>query len=435
MDIDKYRIQATLINAEAGLVRPIQVTLPSHHTIEPRIHNTTPSVAALDGTDQQIFYRRNNPDQGIAAWGVLYVELDPKHPNEGIYREGPASGLLANEDLFYYHLTMDFFNPEKNRHFRNDSYAIRQTLSSARPIEPPLFKNKGQKIIGVRPIAAVERATGEWLSLRAALTHQLPRGSLVLKDGRFNCQIEQAASWVDELGRSAARNGVRCVAVVKSGAVYDSLSTTVETIAEKTDRAFYFIIPEDIIEQSYENNVYTNRKTLMVGGKDHTDLAGIGALWVAFCPDPINFRNFVILEFNLYDLHFYKKLAYEPETLLQWQHKLKGKVGLTEAKLHCKKGKNNPHVYVTDLLIDQKDIDNLVIPTLEELLWLCELEVARFGYPNLLGIAHHEVILTTEKVNLLRQRYREVFDASDRVSSELFDKPLDITSHKLHNIH
>lgn len=196
----------------------------------------------------------------------------------------------------------------------------------------------------------------------------------------------------------------------------------------KTDRAFYFIIPPEIIVESYANDKY-DRKTLMVGGKDHTDLAGIGALWTAFCPDPKNFTTFVILEFNLYNLYHYKALAYEPKTLLKWQQEmLKGAVRLTEDK-------KSPHVYVIDLLIDQKDIEDLVQPTLSELIWLCEQEVARFGYPNLLGIAHHEVILTTEKVNLLRQKYREAFAASNKILSELFDNPLDTTSHKLHNIY
>ncbi len=125
---------------------------------------------------------------------------------------------------------------------------IRQTLSSARPTEPPLLNAKFNNKKGVRPLAAVERATGEWLSLRAAVTHQLALGSLVLKDGRFYCQIEQAGSWVDELGCCTARNDVRCVAVVKSGEVYSALSPIVQAIAENTSRAFYFIRP---IRKSY----------------------------------------------------------------------------------------------------------------------------------------------------------------------------------------
>ena len=428
MNIDDRHLEATLKNVKAGMERPLPAIMPQQHTVEPHIYPSTSYIAALDGTDQQMFYLPYSPDQGIAAWGVLYVEVDPQHPDEGIYRDGPNGGLLMTEDLFYYHLTMDLPNRDESRRFRNDFYAIRQTLSSARPTEPPLLNPEFNNKKGVRSLAAVERATGEWLSLRAAVTHQLAPGSLVLKDGRFNCQIEQAASWVDELGRSAARNGVRCVAVVKSGAVYSALSPIVQEIAKNTDRAFYFIVPPEIIVESYANDKY-DRKTLMVGGKDHTDLAGIGALWTAFCPDTKNFTTFVILEFNLYDLHHYKDLAYEPKTLLTWQQeKLNGKVQETEfTKI--------PHVYVTDLLIDDEDIENLVEPTLSELLWLCEQEVARFGYPNLLGIAHHEVVLTAEKVNLLRQKYREAFAASNEILSELFDSFLDTTSHKLHNIH
>jgi hypothetical protein len=250
---------------------------------------------------------------------------------------------------------------------------------------------------------------------------------LILKDGRFNCQIEQAASWVDELGRTAVRNDVRCVAVVKSGSVYSALSPIVREMAKKTDKAFYFIIPSEIIEESYANDKY-KRKTLMVGGKDHTDLAGIGALWTAFCPDPKNFTTFVILEFNLYDLHHYKNLAYQPQSLRKWHKEI------LNAQIYDNSCEKTLHV--TDLMIDyDKDIENLVEPTLRELLWLCEQEIAKFGYPNLLGIAHEEVILCTEKINILRQRYREAFATSDELLSELFDSSIDITAHKLHNIH
>lgn len=366
MNLDDRHLEATLKNVEAGMERSLPTRMPDYHTIEPRILPSTSYIAALDGTDQQMFYLPYSPEQGIAAWGVLYVEFDPKNPEEGIYRDGPNGGFLVTEDLFYYHLTMDLLKPEETRRFRNDFYAIRQTLSSARPTEPPLFNAKFNNKKGVRPIAAAERAWGEWVSLRAAVTHQLAPGSLSLKDGRFNCQIEQAASWVDELGRTAVRNEVRCIAVVKSGAIYRDLCPIIQAIANNTDKAFYFIIPPEIIEKSYENEIYTDRKTLMVGGKDHTDLAGIGALWTAFCPDPQNHMTFVVLEFNLYDLYHYKALACEPQTLLQWQQeKLKAKVHLTE-------GKKTPHVYVTDLLINDKDIEDLVEPTLSELLWLCE---------------------------------------------------------------
>ncbi|MCT7980260.1 hypothetical protein [Laspinema olomoucense] len=428
MDIYDRHLNAIRENVEAGMARPLPSVMPEYRTVEPCIYPTTSYIAALDGTDQQIFYVPYSREQGIAAWGVLYVELDPRDPEAGIYRDGPASNFLVREDLFYYHLTMDLLNPEENRCFRNDFYAIRQTLSSARPTEPPLLNPKFNNKKGVRPIAAVERATGEWLSLRAAVTHQLAPGSLVLKDGRFNCQMEQAASWVDELGRTAVRNDVRCVAVVKSGEVYSMLCPLVREVAKKTDRAFYFIVPEATINESYANDVYTNRKTLMLGGKDHRDLAGIGALWTAFCPDPKNYMTFVVLEFNVYDLHHYKALVREPKTLLDWQQNiLNGEVHLTEKK-------NIPHLYVTDLLIDNHDIENLVEPTLRELLWLCEQEVARFGYPNLLGLAHHEVVLTSEKASLLRQKYLEAFATSNIILSELVENPLDATSHKLHNI-
>ena len=429
MSLEDRHLQATLNNVESGMQRSLPDKLPEYRTVEARLDPSTSYIAALDGTDQQIFYLPYDPERGIAAWGVLYIECDSKHP-QAIYRDGPNGGFFITEDLFYYHLTMDLPDSEQNRRFRNDFYAIRQTLSSARPTEPPLLNPDFDQKKGARQIAAIERATGEWIAFRSAITHQLPPGSLILKDGRFNCQIEQAASWVDELGRFATRNEVRAVAVVKSGAVYSYLCPTVREIAKEANRAFYFVISPEIIEKSYENDKYPKRKTLMLGGKDHADLAGIGALWTAFCPEPQKPLSFVILEFNLYDLFNYKNLVIEPKTLLQWQ------LEVLQGSVHQTDTQKVPYVYVTDLSTDyDRDIAQLVEPTIQELLWLCECEIARFGYPNLLGIAHHDVILTKEKVRLLRQKYKEVFAQSNTLLSELIDSPLDATAHKLHNIH
>ena len=429
MNLEDRKLDATKKNVEAGMKRSLPEKLPKYQTVQPQLNPSTTYIAALDGTDQQIFYLPYDPDRGIAAWGVLYIEWDPKNP-QAIYRNGPDGGFLVTDDLFYYHLTMDLPDSGENKRFRNDFYAIRQALSSTRPTEPPLLNPDFDPKKGVRTIAAVERATGEWIALRSAIIHQLPPGSLVLKDGRFNCQLEQAASWVDELGRIATRNEVRAVAVVKSGAVYSYLCPTVREIAKNTNRAFYFVISPEIIEKSYENEKYPKRKTLMLGGKDHADLAGIGALWTAFCPAPQNPLSFVILEFNLYDLFYYKNLATEPKTLLQWQ------LEVLEGSVHRTNTQKVPYVYVSDLSIDyDQDIANLVEPTIQELLWLCECEIARFGYPNLLGIAHHDVVLTKEKVRLLRQKYKEAFAQSDTLLTELIDSPLDATAHKLHNIY
>ena len=356
MDIKDQHLDSIRKNVEAGMKQPLPAQIPEYKTITASLRTSTNNVAALDGTDQNLFSLKYNPDQGIAVWAVLYVEAAIKEQNSPIYREG-ALGTWFTEDLFYYHLTLHLPNQEQNRRFRNDFHATRQTLSASRPTEPPIFKPKGPKFSGVRTIAAVERANGEWQSLRAAITHQLAPGDLILKDGRFGCQIEQSASWVDQMGRDAARNNVRCVAIVKSGTLYNRLIHIIREISRRTQCPFYFIIPPKIIEDSYANDNYPDRKTLMVGGKDHTDLAGIGGLWTAFCPDPINYETFVIVEFNLYDMHHYSSLAELPQSLRKWHiEKLNGKYRPT------KSGKQRIHVY--HLAIDwDKDISLLVEPT------------------------------------------------------------------------
>ena len=410
---------------EEGLDQAIG-TIPSYRTIQSRLMPSTHHVGALDGSDQQMFAAKVNEELGIGVWARLYIEYDVQQPESEIYRDGPpSSGPWSDDDLLFYHLTINLPNREKNRHFRNDYYAIKQILSSARATEPPLLKiGNAPRSESVREEAAKERATGEWLALRSAIVHQLAPHDLLLKDGRFNCQIEQAASWVDQTGRIAARNRVRTIAVVKAGAVYERVFHIVQAIAKQTDRSFYFPLPQELIEDSYYNETYPTRKTLMVGGKDHTDLAGIGALWVAFCPDPHDFTTFVILEFNLYDLYYYKELARKPMTLRQWHREILA--GST----------HRGHIHVTDLKIhEERDFEDLVEPTMSEILWLCEREIGRFGYPNLLGIAHHDVVLTRKKVELLRMRYKELLADSDKILDGLIGKDFVESPHKLHNIY
>lgn len=418
--------QALRQELEEGLEQPISV-LPPYRTIRPQLLSSTRHVGALDGSDQQMFAAKANEELGIGIWARLYVEYDIQQPEREIYRDGPpSSGPWSENDLLFYQLTIQLPNRDKNQHFRNDYYSIKQILSSARAAEPPIFSvGNGQRGQSVREEAAKERATGEWLALRSALIHQLAPHDLLLKDGRFNCQLEQAASWVDQTGRIAARNRVRVVAVVKSGSVYERVFHLVQAIAKQTDRPFYFPLAEELIEESYHNENYPTRKTLMVGGKDHTDLAGIGALWVAFCPDPHDFTTFVILEFNLYDLYFYRELARTPMTLREWH-----------AEHLAAPTPHGRHIHVTDLKIhEERDFEDMVEPTISEILWLCEREIGRFGYPNLLGIAHHDVVLTRKKVELLRKRYLELLVESDAVIDELIGKDFVESPHKLHNIH
>ena len=71
---------------------------------------------------------------------------------------------------------------------------------------------------------------------------------------------------------------------------------------------------------------------------------------------------------------------------------------------------------------------------MKEILWLCEQEIAHFGYPNLLGLAHREVVLTEEKVKRLRKIYREVLCESEMILHELVDETLNFEIHKLKHI-
>lgn len=181
---------------------------------------TTRNVGALDGSDQQLFSVAGNGDLGIGIWATLYLEFQVDQPDQECYRDGPSSaGSWSQEELLAYHLSVALPDRQTTRELQNDYYAVRQILSSTRSTEPPLFTSVTTDE-GVRREAAVRRATGEWLAMRSALIHHLPPDALFLKDGRLNSQTEQAAHWVDQTGRLAARNKVRAVAVVKSGAIY-----------------------------------------------------------------------------------------------------------------------------------------------------------------------------------------------------------------------
>lgn len=427
MGLEHDNVEASGRVVETGLGRQI-VAIPPYRTLCPRLGANTSTIGALDGSDQQLFALMSDPEKGIAVWATTYCEIDPHQPTAGYYSDGPSSaGLWTPEEFLHYHLTFALPDPGVNRRLFNDLYTTRQILSNTRPSVPPIF-NPAMRPEGARREAAKQRATGEWLTLRSTAIQQAPPGALVLKDGRLNSQIEQAAHWVDQTGRIAARNDVRTVGIVKNGTLYHSVHSIVDSIAAGTDRPFYFVVPSELILSAYDSESYPVRKTLMVGGKDHTDLAGIGALWTAFCPDPANWRSFVIVEFNVYQLHNYHAIAREPKTLREWQAEcFPGRFHRTPFGVE--------HIYVTDLVIDEeRDVGLLVEETLSEILWLCEQEVWRFGYPSLLGIAHHDVVLTQKKVKLLRQRYQDIWAHSDRLIEELIPNEFVESPHKLHNI-
>ncbi|GCE15087.1 hypothetical protein [Tengunoibacter tsumagoiensis] len=402
--------------------------VPHYRTVHPKLMHSTHHVGALDGSDQQLFALEGNPDAGLAIWATLYIEYALSHPHEELYREGPGSEPWAAHDVHYYQLAVKYgkYQDDKNRGLRNDYYAIRQILSSARATEPPLYEiEKNPRNFTVREEAALARANEEWRALRRSYTYQLAPHDLLLRDGRFNCQLEQAASSVDQSGREASIAQVRAIAVVKSGDMYGYLYPCIQYISRKTTSAFYFRIPKHMIEQCYQNEVYKRRKTLMLGGRDHTDLAGIGAAWVAFCPDPYKPETFVILEFNLYDLFYYKKLAKQAIILHDWQQNY-----LTGPTHHG-------DVYVTDILIHEEyDVENLIEPAVQEILWLCDQEVGRFNYPNLLGTAHHDVVLTQKKAKFLRPHYyEEIMNDSNILLERLISFNFVEDPHKIHNIY
>jgi hypothetical protein len=403
------------------------VLIPEYRTLTPILRQQTSVIGALDGSDQQMFALISDPDKGVGIWATTYCEFDPRDPSSSTYVDGPESGgLLAARELLSYHLTFALPNPEVNRSYFNDLYSVRQILSNTRPYLPPIFNPRVQPQ-GARSEAAKMRATGEWLALRSAIIQQSPPNALLLKDGRFNSQIEQASHWVDQTGRMARRNNVHAVAIVKSGNVYQRVFDTVGHIARQAERPFYFVVsPADILA-AYDSEVHPIRKTLMVGGKDHTDLGGIGALWTVFCPDPVNWRSFAVVEFNVYDLHNYLQLAREPFTLRQWQAER------FPERFHV--FQDSHHVYVTDLVVDlDRDIGGLVEPVLSDILWLCEQEVQRFSYPNLLGKAHDDVVLTRDRVARIRRHFQAMWDDAATILDDLVANEFVENPHKTHNI-
>jgi hypothetical protein len=406
-------------------LEPKSIVIPDYHTLRPRLGAATRHVGALDGSDQQLFAYIAHQDFGVGIWGTLYCEINVRSPGEETYRDGPVSaGVWSEDELFMYHLTLALPDAPTTLRWRNDLYAIRQILSNTRVTEPPLFSRQPERV-AARAEAARERATGEWLALHSAVVHQLAPGDLLLKDGRLNCQMEMSSSWVDQLGRHAARNGVRLVGIVKAGLFYQAMYPIVQAIAARTTEAFWFLAPGEFITQAYHNEKYPERKTLMLGGRDERDLAGIGGLWAVLCPDASNFRTFVIVEFNLYDLFHYCALAREPRSLREWQAQLDG----------VDAGRLVPKVEVPMVHINVGvDVGQLIEPTLAEILWLCEQEVGHFGYPNLLGTAHRDVVLTNRKVEQIRKRFRSILADSDRILSELVAQDVFETPHKLHNI-
>jgi hypothetical protein len=136
MDIHRQNVEAFRSELEEGLLRP-PVPIPDYRTVEPRLLPSTNHVGALDGSDQQMFAVETNPEWGVGVWTTLYVEHSVHSSTHEVHREGPSSHLWSDEELLFYHLTINLPNPDKNKQFLNDYHAIRQILSSARATDPP----------------------------------------------------------------------------------------------------------------------------------------------------------------------------------------------------------------------------------------------------------------------------------------------------------
>lgn len=331
---------------------------------------------ALDSSDQTVL--AFDPVTGVGAYrsGVVQVdesgEVNRRSIGEirkvFIQPTGPPEPTLRNK-----------LAREQLRRLRTGRRPVFSSLKSLSPLLP------------VRLVAAGERVVEDYWKTRAYLNsvYTIP-GSLFLADGRLNAQSFPGAQAFDGLFRLMAARFVRGVGVAKSGLLVDVLRRPARAIRKRVgDRPFAIPVLREHLDLAYRSvQVTATPKTLRHGSSSEA-LGGVGAVRFALSTTT---NHLCIVEFNLYDLVQFRPLVVSGMRLDHWARQ--------------QFGEDHRAVYSWHLLpfVTDRDWEELLIPTLEEIVW-CSCTDTEFGFgPRALADVHYQVKLRIPDLEAERRR-------------------------------
>lgn len=400
-EIEKQDPDESLLQEFAQGLQPVEAQKPMGY------------IGGIDSSDNLLLNIPQHPGAAIAGYSFCLVIA-----NADGDKQFQRIRLAEHEDDTYLEeleiaLVYNVPSRQAQRKLRIAEYQLRTLFPLPRTespyrIEDPLPELK------VRLLAARQREMTERQAMMTAL-HQrklvsgVSRMDLILKDGRLSSQNVQP-QFMDEIGRSAVERGVRLVGVIKQGSsLWSQVYPYHRELFRIQQGPYWTIVPPKLIWDTYDLGQY-EPKTLMLGNQENRSLGGIGGLWVMY-----GSRNgtFHILEFNVYDLERYRPLVENCMPLNLYNSHVRGwNKGTFVVEMLQNGGIRGTQLDVTD-----RDIAELIIPTINQLHYLTENSRSP-GYPSVLADAHYECKITSERKSrinneLISQMSRMGFETAE----------------------
>lgn len=256
---------------------------------------------------------------------------------------------------------------------------VRRFKTGHRPSYSSL--EKPWPLIRPRAIAALEREIKDYQTIDSFLDSVYARPNLLfMKDGRMNAQLYPGSSAYDRLYRKMVMRLVRGVGIAKTSKILEVVRPLARANRKRLgDQPFAFEIRQEHLDEAYsgESEIPSFRETLRHGSSSQA-LGGAGALRFALS---ISGDELCLVEFNLYDLEYFRPLVVRGETLEQWAQQTFG------AKKQA--------IYSWDIAerVTTDDWERLIIPTLEEIVYAAYTDTEIGLYPRALANVHNRVKL------------------------------------------
>jgi len=247
-------------------------------------------------------------------------------------------------------------------------------------------------LIPPRLVAAGERVIEDYRSVHLFLNSvYASETGLFMLDGRLNAQAFPGPQALDCLFRLMTMRKIRGVGVAKSGLLIDVVRSLARAIRRQVgERPFCFPILKEHLLEAYRGQQVTRSPKTIRHGSSSQALGGVGAVRFALS---ICTAHLCLVEFNLYDLQRFRPLVCTGTRLEEWAKRTLGA--------------QHRSIYSWDLLpfVNDQDWEDLVIPTLEELVY-CSYTDTEIGlYPRALAEVHNHVKLRFQDVEMERRQW------------------------------
>ena len=266
----------------------------------------------------------------------------------------------------------------------------RRLKTGYRPDYSPL--QKSLSLMRPRLVAAAEREIEDYCNTRSFLNSVYARaGLLFMKDGRLNAQSFPGPQAYDQIYRLMVARSVKSVGIAKSGQVLEVVRPYAKTIRKQVgDRPFAIRIEREHLEIAHPGPRSNPglQKTLRHGSASAA-LGGVGAIRYALS---ISGEELCLVEFNLYDLQHFRSLIRRGCSLEQWAQEM---FGPEKRAIHSW----DIFGFVTD-----NDCENLILPTLSEIVYAANTETEIRLYPRALANAHNRVKLRHADLEMTRRQ-------------------------------